>query len=265
MHYFVFTDLDGTVLGHDDYRYQPVVSKIAELQALSIPVYLNSSKTYAELEQWQLRLGAEPIVICENGGVIVDTRTQGVRVLGMAYSEICHRLDVIRIDKNWLFEGFHDWSAQQVVEYTGLSLDEAQLAQQRMATEPLLWHDDESELEAFRELLGLHGLQLQKGGRFYHVMAHHDKAMALQEVIALHLQQIGAEGDSFKVIALGDGGNDLAMLCQADYAVVMPQAKGGYLEFRHPRKVQAKQQAPEGWVEAISSLQIREQLPRLNE
>ena len=52
----IFTDLDGTLLDHDTYSWEPAAAMLAELQRRGIPVVLNSSKTLAELERLRGKL-----------------------------------------------------------------------------------------------------------------------------------------------------------------------------------------------------------------
>jgi len=45
----VFTDLDGTLLTHEGYSWQPAAPALERLRQLDIPLILNSSKTAAEI------------------------------------------------------------------------------------------------------------------------------------------------------------------------------------------------------------------------
>ena len=45
----VVTDLDGTLLDHDTYDWEPARPAIEELKQRAFPLVLNSSKTIAEL------------------------------------------------------------------------------------------------------------------------------------------------------------------------------------------------------------------------
>ena len=45
----VFTDLDGTLLDHDDYSFEAARPALAKLETLNIPVILTTSKTATEV------------------------------------------------------------------------------------------------------------------------------------------------------------------------------------------------------------------------
>ena len=53
----VFTDLDGTLLDHNDYGYGPALPALTELKARDIPLVLASSKTAAEIAPLHHDLG----------------------------------------------------------------------------------------------------------------------------------------------------------------------------------------------------------------
>lgn len=49
----IFTDLDGTLLDHESYDFTPARPMLARLAAMRAPVVLASSKTAAEIAEWQ--------------------------------------------------------------------------------------------------------------------------------------------------------------------------------------------------------------------
>ncbi len=250
--YLIFTDLDGTVLNHHNYEYEQVLLLLEQLKTQNIPVILNSSKTLSELEIWQQRLHLETPMIAENGGVIRYQTAQGVqtKLIGMPYADIRSLIKHLRKVNGWRFEGFGDWTVAEVMNHTQLKTQDAVLAKERKVTEPILWSDSEENLHFFKQALAAEGLTLKKGGRFYHVMAQHDKADAMrfieQNLAIVNLQQ------PVTTIALGDGGNDLAMLEHADIAVVMPAASGQSLQVS--AAIYAQHEAPLGWVESIDTI-----------
>ncbi|WP_373019622.1 HAD-IIB family hydrolase [Thiomicrorhabdus sp.] len=253
----IFTDLDGTLLNHHTYAYEVVKPLIERLKEAGVPVVLNSSKTLSELESWQQRLGLLPPVIAENGGVILlnDGKKGQKHLIGTPYEEIRSYIKHLRKANKWVFEGFGDWTVAEVMNKTGLKSADAVRAKEREVTEPILWQDSEENLEKFKTELGKENLILKRGGRFHHVMARHDKADAMRYL----LSQPPFECDlQCKVVALGDGENDLSMLCHADIAVVLPPASGTALEVENA--VYAKSEAPFGWVESIESILQQEGL-----
>ena len=62
--------MDGTLLNHDDYRWQAAAPCIAKLGELSVPIILNTSKTYAEVRAWVIALNISQPFIVENGSAI---------------------------------------------------------------------------------------------------------------------------------------------------------------------------------------------------
>jgi len=270
----LITDLDGTLLGHHDYAYEAVLPVVEQLKMQHIPVVLNSSKTGAELLQWFTKLKLSSPFISENGGVIFlpdgTQNADGVAnltkiLIGKPYAEIREILETIRQQTGLNFRGFGDMTVEQVVEATGLARADAANAKSREVSEPIQWLDTEERIVVFKELLQKHQLKLLRGGRFYHVMAEHDKAEAIDYLLSSELMSDKASRSNAKefcredyfVVALGDGENDREMLQKADLAVVLPAANFNTLQLQasadaYPKQVvYAEKPAPEGWAETI--------------
>lgn len=255
--WLISTDLDGTLLNHHTYEYHPVLPILEQLEQREIPVILNSSKTFAELSDWRQKLQLKQPVICENGGVI-HLEGEPPLLLGRARAEILAVLAQLKSEFGWSYAGFADWTVEQVVQHTGLDYQDAARAKQREVSEPIVWNDPLPGLVLFQQQLAEHGLQLQKGGRFYHVMAAHDKGQALRYLMENFGRALWGATE-FKVLALGDGENDRSHLEMADIAVVMPNADHHYLSLNSNNQVyQASCSAPQGWVEALEKFVIKE-------
>jgi len=68
--FLIFTDLDGTLLDHDTYGWEEALPALDLCRRLGVPVILVSSKTRAEMDVLQNRLGLSAPFISENGGGI---------------------------------------------------------------------------------------------------------------------------------------------------------------------------------------------------
>lgn len=225
--WLVFTDLDGTLLDHHDYSFDAALPALQQLKAANVPVILNSSKTAAEIAVLAEQLQLDTPRIAENGSVIAYA-DGCFQPMGSDYGFICSVLQRLRVDKGYRFTGFHDWSAAEIAEVTGLSVVAAERAGNRQASEPLLWEDAEDKLTAFRDDLAAEGLSLKRGGRFWHVMGNTDKVRAMKTVVAAYQQHVA---EPLTVIALGDGPNDRDMLAASDIAVVVHNPDGVRVEW----------------------------------
>ncbi len=263
----VFTDLDGTLLDHHDYNYTAALPAIEKLTALAIPIILNSSKTFAEIKSIRESMHNDDPFVVENGAVIFfrgglfagyDEPLNQI-MLGKPLSEIIPLIHKFRTNYKFNFQGFSDFSVDDVVNHTGLSAADAALALKRQASEPILWHDTQTNLQKFSQLLMEQELLLVKGGRFFHIMGKHDKAQAMHWLVERYKLLANQPMIS---IALGDSKNDKLMLEQADYAAVIKKQDGSFLQLERPADqiFHSQQTAPAGWREAIET--VLEQITR---
>ncbi|MCD8521250.1 MAG: HAD-IIB family hydrolase [Saccharospirillaceae bacterium] len=249
----VVTDLDGCLLDHHSYSAQAAEKALKTLKSLNIPCVFNSSKTYGEMLALREKLNNPDPFVCENGGAIFIPKSNGhgynSEILHSSYLAILKVLHSLR-QQGFQFRGFNDMTATEVAALTGLSVEDAHLAKQRSASEPLLWTGSDEQLTDFRRALAMHNLRLLSGGRFHHVMGPNDKAHGL-EFCRHHYQTLWQQ--PVRVIALGDGENDRAMLSAADFAIVIPGIKST-LDLQHPQLRIASKAGPAGWNETLLSL-----------
>lgn len=247
----VFTDLDGTLLDHDTYRFDAALPAIAALRERSIPLVLASSKTEAEMAPIATALGLDTPMIVENGAGIArfsDTASADDSI----YGRIRALLGSLPPSLAGRFTGFGDWSVADVARETGLPLDSARLAKTRRFSEPGRWSGTEEEKRAFMALLAEQGLTAVQGGRFLTVMPPGSKAGAMARVVAALAE---ARGEPVFSVALGDAPNDLAMIEAADLGIIIAnphhpplpvterERKGGILR--------SKLAGPASWNETI--------------
>ncbi len=148
---------------------------------------------------------------------------------------------------------FAELGEKGIAEATSLKPDDAALANQRQASEPIQWNDTESRLQDFIAEAEARGLSCTRGGRFVHLMGKHDKADAVSTLCnAFREKWSGTEIES---IALGDGPNDLGMLRAADIAVVIPGKHGVPMPLDDHKDARfPAEPGPTGWAAAMREL-----------
>lgn len=259
----VFSDLDGTLLDHDTYSYEPVLPVLEHLKQLGIPLIFNTSKTRAETQVLCDELDIHDPFIVENGAaVVVPPESEYVGqlsglnedhefVLAEPRSHILKKLNNLR-EKGFQFESYQDWSVDRLAHITKLKYEEAKRSHHRAYTEPVIWRDSEEQLALFKRLLVAQGLTVLKGGRFLHIMSGGGKGEAMKWLTA-QWQRIHQARPI--VVALGDGGNDVCMLNEADYAVVIKSPVNPYPEVTTAGEViQTGAVGPHAWAKAVQMI-----------
>lgn len=266
----IFTDLDGTLLDHDDYSFDAARPALAEIRARGIPLILSTSKTLAEVIAINRALENRQPVIVENGGALcfpldlpypfeltAHEQEQGHAVirLGPPYAEIRRFIRQVRDEHAWGLRGFGDMRTRDVMQLTGLSEAAARSAMQRQCSEPFLWFGSEAELAALGELVRGQGLDLTRGGRFWHLTGQTSKAAGLKAMRTL----FAVDSDTLlTTIALGDSENDREMLQAADIAVVIRRSDGTQLQCHGIRQTLYSERAgPAGWNAAMLQVLAR--------
>lgn len=270
----VVTDLDGTFLDHHDYSFDAALPMLERLRADGVPVVFCSSKTRAEITALQRRTGLDgQAFVAENGAIVVGPDgnviagpsdgagsadgagpSDGVGPADADLERLRADLDRIRADLDLHFATFGGETDAVVAAWTGLDLDAAGDARQRQASEVLLWHaEDDDRAEAFRGALAAAGLDLVRGGRFWHVLpAGRDKGTAVRLLVADHERRTGTVP---RTIGLGDGPNDTALLDAVDLAVVVRghgPAPGPLADDRPERVHRTTAPGPQGWAEGLT-------------
>lgn len=247
----VFSDLDGTLLDHHSYDHAPALPTLERLRGAGIPLVLASSKTAAEMVPLRAELGFQHCpMICENGAGLIEAGG-----LGLSGDEEYHRLrlalDRLGADLRGAFEGFGDMTLARICDVTGLTEEAAERAAKRQFSEPGIWNGTEDGLQMFLAALDAVGLSARRGGRFVTLSFGKTKADQMSHILA----QMQCD----TVIALGDAPNDAEMLLAADYAIILPAAKGAaepeIPEGSGPTRIlRAQQPGPDGWNKTLGAL-----------
>lgn len=207
----VFTDLDGTLLDHDTYRWDQAQPALDRLRAADVPVVLASSKTAPEIEilQKQMDLIGLPAIV-ENGAGLIGLPATGIT---RTYDALRNALDQLPVTLRKDFRGFGDMSIAELATQTGLSVESAKLAKARGYSEPGVWSGGDVQLRHFLAALSEKSITAQRGGRFLTLSFGQTKADGMDSVISAFRPEM--------TLALGDAPNDIAMLEKADFGVIV--------------------------------------------
>jgi mannosyl-3-phosphoglycerate phosphatase len=217
---------------------------------------LVSSKTLAEIELYRREMALPDPVVGENGAVIdvpagYFPAGDPATIATIDRVVLQEHFDAIRDGYDCI--SFAELGVQGIAEATGLPIGEAELANQRRASEPVLWNDTEEHLAEFTEAAAARGLSCVRGGRFVHLMGAFDKADAVTQLCAAYRRKW--PDAMLESIALGDGPNDLDMLRAADVAVVIRGRHAHPMPLEnHAHVLRPTAPGPEGWAEAIHEL-----------
>ncbi len=253
MRTLLFSDVDGTVLDAESYRWEEAWPGIARARECDAPIIFNTSKTEPEMSELAQTLGIDAPFAIENGGAVFvppgtfnDGEAEGLIPFGAPYSVIRKALDDIQ--SQFAFLSLSTMTDAQVVEACALPDSAVSAARCRSFSEPLVWRDDPSRLDEFAEILRPLGLRLNRGDRFVHVMGPTDKRVAVEYLIGRYRRQ----HPELRSVALGNGPNDLGMMQVVDIAVVIQNPNGRNIQYPGARVPQGT--GPTAWSRAVLEL-----------
>jgi mannosyl-3-phosphoglycerate phosphatase len=261
----VFTDLDGTLLDADTYRYDAARPALDRLRAQAIPLIICTSKTRAEVGPLRIKLENRDPFIVENGGALYipdgyfkaplpgSSRRDGYRVLemGVPYPRLREALRLIERQVGVALVGCGDMTVEEIMLVTGLAQPDAERARQREYDEPFRIEGAGAPLEGVCETARQLGLAVIPAGRFLHLVGGIDKGRACRALIALYRQEWGVVSTA----GIGDSPSDFPMLDMVDRPFLVERPGGGHaagVAVEGFSRVQGI--GPAGWAEAVTEL-----------
>ncbi len=248
-----FTDLDGTLLDHHTYSWEPARPALARAQSLRPAVILCTRKARAEVAQPHAAMALDPPYIVENGGAVIlppgyfGTGSPERLELGAPYPALTAALRQASESSGVPVRGFSTMPVEEVAQRTGLALDVARLAHQREYDEPFVIESgDPARLCAAIEDLGF---SWTRGGRFYHIIKGCDKATAVEALASLYRAHRPVD----RTVGLGDGLNDAGFLHAVDSSWLIPSQQTPELQKLVPQAKVAPAPGPTGWAHAVQT------------
>ncbi len=261
----IFSDLDGTLLDHRSYSFEPARPALRLLREKRIPLIICSSKTRAEIEPIRLELVNSDPFISENGGAVFipegyfnqefpsakKESAYFIMEFGTPYLRIREVISELQERLPGQIRAFGDMTIDELIELTGLSRWQAALSRKREYDEPFVLTDT-SSLESIKEAAEAAGLKITQGGRFFHLTGDNDKGKAVRLLRTIYAK---ADGRSLKTIGLGDSLNDLPLLENVDFPVLVQKPGGRHdPSIRLSHLIRAPGEGPDGWRAAVLDL-----------
>lgn len=259
MRMLIFTDLDDSLLNHDDYSFREAMPSLEKIKIKNIPLIFTTSKTRSEVEIIQHQMKIKDPFIVENGGGIffphgymnfkldefMKRDDYHVVELGKPYSEIRRCVEKSRI--KYKIIGFGDMTAQAIARLTNLPVRNAKLAKEREYTEPLVVKSD-AHLHELKESASKADMKITHGGRFYHLIgSSQDKGRAVRMTKAIFEENWKSVT---LTIGIGNGKNDLPMLAAVDIPILIPYTDEIFEDTDLP-VMKARYPGSRGWNESI--------------
>ena len=264
MIFFIFTDIDGTLLDHVNYSYGNLKNYIHRIKN-NASIIFNTSKTFEEIQILNNNLELNYPFIVENGACIffpqdyLDCKDKddnyfryknyiGYKLTSLNSLKIYNL--IYKFKKEYDFSFYSELSDKEISKITNLTIKNAKTSKLRFFTNPIFWRDSKEKLRKFKSEANSYykDLIIQEGGRFIHVSDNYDKALALKKFIKIIKPNLS---NKFLTISLGDSENDICMLESTDYGCIVKRGR-----YKLPLKKQkniffSKSEAPNGWRESL--------------
>ena len=263
----VFTDLDGTLLDHSTYSFYEAEEALELLREEGASLIFCSSKSRDEIKVYRKKLSNNEPFISENGGAIFIPEGYGglkceydkiddgylVIEIGSEYQTLVDAFEKIKRRAGLNIKSITEFTIDEIVWLTGLSGEEAFLAQKREYMLPFIIYGGEDDVRIIKdEILSL-GLNYTEGARFVHLVGGNDKGKAVK--ILTDIFKKNYPETEITTVGLGDSLNDLPMLEVVDKAFLVRKEAGNYEErLKVEGLAYADGIGPVGWNKAVLGL-----------
>ena len=219
---WIVSDVDGTLMDHF-YDLTPAKKAITWLQGLKIPVILCTSKTKSEVKIIRDDLNLKDPYIVENGGAIYGEFPDGKEwelILGKSYTILENILNNLSENINFKLRPLNTLSDDEATNLTGLKGESLNLMRERYWSMPFL-NPPETFDKDLKRLCELYDVDIFRGNRMSHLLSKNsNKGIAIKKLLNKN------KNLNVKIIGLGDSQNDLPLLMNSNYKIVISGLKG---------------------------------------
>jgi len=219
---WIVSDVDGTLMDHF-YDLTPAKETITWLQRLGIPVILCTSKTKSEVKIIRDDLNLKDPYIVENGGAIYGEYSDGKEweiILGKSYKILEEILNNLSKNINFKLRPLNTLSDDEATNLTGLQGDSLNLMRDRHWSMPFLNPPDTFD-EDLKRLCEIYDVDIFRGNRMSHLLSKNsNKGLAIKTLLNKD------KNLNVQIIGLGDSPNDLPLLMNSNYKIIISGIKG---------------------------------------
>ena len=249
----IFTDLDGTILHRDTFKFDTIKNYLKKLVNNGIIIIPNSSKTEGEIEKFNEELGIELPYILENGSAIhglnlINQNFPNKIILSREKEELL-KIFNMKVPEKLMNKCIQisKISKKKQEKIFGQKDDKLQEVLKRKYTVPFLFEGNNSEKNKLIKILNSNSLTLQKGGRVLNLCDNINKIKSMNKVIKI----LKKMEDKIVTIAVGDNYNDLEMLKNSDVPCLVFNDQFKLDKINIDNLIFSNKPSPEGWADVI--------------
>ena len=252
----IFTDLDGSLLNKDTFRFDEIEDYFKELVSKDIKIIPNTSKTEAELLDFNNLYKLNLSFIAENGS--------SIHGLNLIHANLPEKVSLSR-PTNQIYEIYNEnissdlkkkitfiskLNIKEQQEIFGLPLDKIELALKRNHSLPIQFNGNEIEKNEFIKIMNNAGLTVQTGGRIMNICDNVNKSKAMLKTVELIKEKMN---DEIITIGVGDNQNDIDMLRQSNYACLVKNEDFDSSLINIDNLIKSTEPSPKGWADVIKT------------
>ena len=252
----IFTDLDGSLLDKETFKFDVIKDYFKELVRNGIIIIPNSSKTEAELLDFNEQNNLDLSFITENGSSIhglnkIHQNLPDKIIMSRTIDEI-RNIYKTNISLDFKNKTTHILELEIEVQQKilGLPLDKIKLAIKRDHSLPIKFNGTEIEKKEFTKILKNSGLTIQTGGRIMNVCDNVNKSIAMSKALQLIRKQLD---DEIITIGVGDNENDIEMIKQTDYPCLVKNDNFDSSLINIDNLIKSSEPSPLGWADVIKT------------
>ncbi len=252
----IFTDLDGSLLDKNTFEFDEIEDYFRELISIGIIIIPNSSKTEAELSDFNNQYNLNLSFIAENGS--------SIHGLNLIHKNLPKKIFLSRTSDE-IYNVYNqkippklkskitfilNLKSNEQREIFGLPLEKMNLAIKRNYSLPIKFNGIEIEKNEFIKIINDSGLTVQTGGRIMNICDNVNKSKAMCKTIELINKEIDNEIIS---IGVGDNQNDIDMLKHSDYPCLVKNNSFDSALVNIDNLIKSSEPSPKGWADVIKT------------